>query len=494
MAIARLRIRNYRSIQNLDLTLSPINAFIGPNNSGKSNILRALNLLLGEVYPTVRSFTDKDFHGHNANNPIEITALFQNPLVCDSDVAGFCLRCDQQGVDYFPVDVQGQPCVWRPYNRPKKVSNEMRDEVALLYLDLERQAEKQLRVTQWTLYGKLLKQIEAAIGAGQKQQFTADVRQAVDTHIRASLNQAQQILNDFVQRQTGLTVRLDFRILDPLQVLRGVRPFVIDAAMDFDPEDVGAGVQSALAVAIAKAYAEIVRNPLVLAIEEPELYLHPHGCRHFYKLLQELAGQGVQIVYATHERSFVSAGEFDSIHIVRRPAAATQVNSGNTLGLAGIRDRLRLQSRFNERVNEVFFASCVVLVEADPDEIACRCALEAQQIELDKKSISVVPASGKDEIPIIAQLLAGLHIPTLALLDEDPGNQSTAQTVTRIQQVLGAPNVFLQSPNLEGLFGLARKPTRVEAMTHFPQHFANAANPMPPVYTQMAARINQIVP
>jgi hypothetical protein len=150
-------------------------------------------------------------------------------------------------------------------------------------------------------------------------------------------------------------------------------------------------------------------------------------------------------------------------------------------GLAGAKDQLRIQSRFNERVNEVFFASCVILTEGDPDEIATRCALEYQGMELDKRSISVIPVGGIREIPIIAQLLMGLNIPTLAVIDEDPGNPNTAAARLAIEVVTSAQNVFIQSPNLETLFGLANKPRKIDAMAIFPTWFNNAANATPAV-------------
>jgi putative ATP-dependent endonuclease of OLD family len=55
MTIRRICIENYRSIENLDLELSSVNALVGPNNSGKSNILRALNVVLGETWPSKRT-------------------------------------------------------------------------------------------------------------------------------------------------------------------------------------------------------------------------------------------------------------------------------------------------------------------------------------------------------------------------------------------------------------------------------------------------------
>lgn len=490
MSIRTIKIENYRSVKSLSFDLGPVNATIGPNNSGKSNILRALNAILGETWPT-RPFTEKDLHKYDPNAVIAITVLFDAPLLTDSDVHGFILRYSlQEEVDYLPVDASGNPCTW-PGGRIKRVSRDMRNEVALLYLGPEREADKQLRSTPWTLYGRLLKQIEGSIQEQDKSAFVQKVTEAAQDHLRTALDPAQAIIDDFVRRQTGLDVQLDFRLLHPMEVLKNVRPYVLDSSMTHDPEDVGAGVQSALAVAIAKAYADIVRRPLILAIEEPELYLHPHGCRHFYRLLRELSEHGLQIIYTTHERSFVSAGDFKDIHIVRKAAGETTVRSGSTLNLGTSQDRLRLQSKFNERLNEVFFASCVVLVEGDPDEIACKCALEAQGLELDRQSISVIALGGNQEIPTVAELLSGLGIPTIALIDGDPGNAQTAALRTRIEEILGPENTFLTSPNLEGLFNLPRKPSRVEAMTFFPSWSTNTASMIPQVYRDLAARISQ---
>ncbi|MCH7746236.1 MAG: AAA family ATPase, partial [Chloroflexi bacterium] len=58
--LSRLVIQNFRSIKHLDIPLGPINMFVGPNNAGKTNILEALNLVLGESFPSARSFDDRD--------------------------------------------------------------------------------------------------------------------------------------------------------------------------------------------------------------------------------------------------------------------------------------------------------------------------------------------------------------------------------------------------------------------------------------------------
>jgi len=45
MPIHRIIIKNYKSLENLTLNMNPFTVFIGPNNSGKSNILDCLHFL-----------------------------------------------------------------------------------------------------------------------------------------------------------------------------------------------------------------------------------------------------------------------------------------------------------------------------------------------------------------------------------------------------------------------------------------------------------------
>ncbi|RMF57270.1 MAG: DUF2813 domain-containing protein, partial [Calditrichaeota bacterium] len=65
--IKKLIIENYISIKRFEVELSSLNAFIGPNSSGKTNILRALDLIVGTNYPSVRSFDESDFYLHDTS-------------------------------------------------------------------------------------------------------------------------------------------------------------------------------------------------------------------------------------------------------------------------------------------------------------------------------------------------------------------------------------------------------------------------------------------
>lgn len=490
MAIRKLRVEGFRSIDDLELTLGELNALIGPNNAGKSNILRALNLVVGETWPT-RPFTPGDRHNHDPGREVVITVTFDRRLAADADVRGFRLTYGaDESVEYVPLDDAGDICTY-PGGRDKRVSAPMRDGAAMLLVGLDRQADRQLRATQWTLYGKLLKRIERDVTQVNRDAFAADVALSIQTNLQAALTPVQTVLQDFVRRQTGLNSELRFRAVDPLDVLRDVRPYIIDGSA-FDVDDVGAGVQSAVTIAIAKAYADHVRTPVLIAIEEPELFLHPHGCRHFYRLLNEIKGPNLQIIYTTHNRAFVSAGEFEQVHLVRKRGGQTEVTSGAGLAYGGARDRLRLQTRFNERIGEALFANAVVLAEGEPDEIAIRCALENQGLQLDQDSVSVLGVGGKTEVMVLAELISAFGVPTIAVLDEDPGDAASAANLARVQALITNANVFTQNPNLEGLVGLAAKPSKVEAMLDFPQRF-RVGQAVPQVYQDVAARIRALL-
>ncbi|MBA7671969.1 DNA replication and repair protein RecF [subsurface metagenome] len=406
--ITELTIKNFRSIEDLTINLGAINFFIGPNNSGKSNIMKALSLCLGETYPSARSFNEKDFYNYDTTKTIVIKAKFNQPLTCNTAVYGFQLSFNgaTNECDYFTTDDSGNILTYLGGWREIRVSNVMKSEVALMYLGLDRQASQQLRPNQWTLYGKLLRHIEGQIDAGKKSAFKTGVETSYATNIFPDISRMETILQSHIKQQTGLDLSLRLSVLDPMETIKNLRPYMKEPALtvEFDAEDMGAGTQSALAVAIAQAYNEIVRQPLVLAIEEPELYTHPHGCRHFYKKLKELSDASAQVICTTHERCFVNIADFESVHLVRKENGKTVVRSGINKVISSP-GSLVLAAKFNEEINEVFFANHVILVEGSIDKIACQIALEKHGIDLDQQCASIIDCGSNSGVKPIAEVL-----------------------------------------------------------------------------------------
>ncbi|TAK45220.1 MAG: DUF2813 domain-containing protein, partial [Saprospiraceae bacterium] len=108
--IKTIRIQNFRSLQDVTLDLQEVNLLIGPNNSGKSNLLKALKFL-GEFFEGTLSATIdeikhyfflKKFFQHELDGlpPISFTIIVQ------PDRVPFIYR-----MEFYGVDNHGDPIV-----------------------------------------------------------------------------------------------------------------------------------------------------------------------------------------------------------------------------------------------------------------------------------------------------------------------------------------------------------------------------------------------
>jgi predicted ATP-dependent endonuclease of OLD family len=75
MKIEKIEIKNYRSLGNLTVYPKDIMAFVGRNNSGKSNVIKALQLFFEA---STRLLSEECFFNHDTEQPIEITITFSN--------------------------------------------------------------------------------------------------------------------------------------------------------------------------------------------------------------------------------------------------------------------------------------------------------------------------------------------------------------------------------------------------------------------------------
>lgn len=88
MKITNVHIENYRSIENMDININDINALIGENNAGKSNIMSAINLFLSDQSPQLDDFYTKNnkleikikitFNKFNNNEKISLSKYIKN--------------------------------------------------------------------------------------------------------------------------------------------------------------------------------------------------------------------------------------------------------------------------------------------------------------------------------------------------------------------------------------------------------------------------------
>lgn len=74
MQIANVEIKGFRALRDVCIDFDPVTCLLGENNSGKSALLKAMDLFFAGS-PKV---TERDFHGGDYSNDIEITIKFVN--------------------------------------------------------------------------------------------------------------------------------------------------------------------------------------------------------------------------------------------------------------------------------------------------------------------------------------------------------------------------------------------------------------------------------
>lgn len=81
MKISNLIIENYRNIQSINIKLEDNTAFVGNNNSGKSNILRAVTLpfLSNDIGYNGKNLTWSDINNQAKKSIMNISLQIKNP-------------------------------------------------------------------------------------------------------------------------------------------------------------------------------------------------------------------------------------------------------------------------------------------------------------------------------------------------------------------------------------------------------------------------------
>jgi predicted ATP-dependent endonuclease of OLD family len=509
MKIAKVRIENFRSIREAEFEPEDLCGLIGPNNSGKSNVIRALSIILGDSWPSVRSINDGDFYGLSKDDDISITVWFDEKREVRGDVgdpvsfSGIQFRVTRYKrrsgrseagdlrAEFTCVDEAGDPVMIpkrppsgsRPYQTPAHVTAEIREDLPAVVVDVDRNAKYHLSGSSRSVFGRLLEDVSRALSknAAVSDRFKEQFEELQCTLHTDEFKELQANIENQLRKHTGLEdvgVRLDG--LDPINIYKNFSVLFKDADSPaaVDAERMGTGVQSSMVVAMLQTYRELKRGNALLLFEEPELFLHPHGRRHLFSQLQALARSGVQIIYTTHSPDFVSLENIEAVRLVSKALArGTTVEPPKLECLEG-KDWKKCAKHLRSPKNEMFFARSVVLVEGPTEELAIRhlAAMMPSPLDLDRLDCSVLAVESKTALPICIRLARALGKRVLAAYDTDSDkttpqdieiNQSRQEDLEKACQEDG--RLIKVDPFFEALAGLPnpRRNRKVDRIIEF---------------------------
>jgi len=68
----------------------------------------------------------------------------------------------------------------------------------------------------------------------------------------------------------------------------------------------GDGAKNLAVISLLRSYAKNFRDANgIIAIEEPEIYLHPQARKHLFEVLKDIAKSGLQVIFTTHDPNFL---------------------------------------------------------------------------------------------------------------------------------------------------------------------------------------------
>jgi len=439
--INKLIIKNYRSIGEQIEIKFPQNQpviLIGENNSGKTNIIRALDIMFGEWHPKYKDLEDHDFYNRNPENEIIIETKvsgLSNRLGRNNEYecTGFKLTGKKGGNnEYVAIQEDGDE---NPY-----VSNELREELCAVMISSEHNLRYQLSYTsKYTLLSRVTRAFHDRLISN-----TDRVSRLKDlyTQIIEIFNEVPGFI-EFKENMSSLTgeliqnlthgLQLDFSAYDPSNYFKNLRvlPHENDEARNFD--ELGTGQQQILALSFAHAYAKYFRSErgLILAIDEPETYLHPLAQKWLARTLFQMAEDGLQIVIATHSSYFIDLKYLEGIYLVRKGNNGTYViNSSKQKFTEYCRSKGAL--RANEDTIIPFYSKCatphilkglfakkVALVEGPTEEIALPIYFEKVRLDVLKEGIDIIGVGGKGELAKWWRFFTHYSIPCFVCFDND---------------------------------------------------------------------------
>lgn len=440
MKLSKIKIKNYKSIKDLEFNYpeSGILVLVGENNSGKSNLIRAIDLICGESWIGKEKLEEHDYYLRNKEAEIEISLFFDN-----GRSVKFSPHESKWGITYFS---NWDQTIKMPF------TSQIKEDFPSTYLGADRTLDKHLSFYDWTLIGRIRKAFHRNVTPQIKDQLNEKFGELVE--IFDTVPGFSLFKSDFSEFYSALLpkfktqLEVDFQPFTPTNYFKTMQILGIDpesADKPLDLSELGEGARNLILIALLKSFAKNFKSidgvmNGILALEEPELFLHPQARRHLFSELRDIAESGMQVIISTHSDSFIDTEFFDEIgRVVKIDDEENEgklhtelitcskselmqhcIDTGvpaHKVTLESLSEYYKTTSNF--KLNEGFFARYLVLVEGETEELVIPELLSILDIDCNPMGISVIGVNGKNQIPKYWRLYSKFKIPIIVVFDND---------------------------------------------------------------------------
>ena len=438
--ITRLTIEGYRSVNDeIEITFPqnmPV-VLVGENNGGKSNIVRGLNLMLGQFSPAYHEAEDHEFYGRDRSTKMAISLYFDDDdALADKWTELHWTYDETDELRDRPASLLG---VWPGTNKTWLSSGD-RESYACMLIEAERNLKYMLSYSsKYTVLSRMMRHFHKALT--NKQDIKNELQKLFEStkeafhklpEFQEFVKSLQEGLSDLVASMTH-KLEVDFEAYNPVNFFHALDLRASENGEPRSLDEMGTGEQQVLAIAFAHAYAKAFHTGILLVIEEPESHLHPLAQRWLSRRVTDMCESGLQVLITTHSPAFINILNLEGLVVVTKDEDGTDVLQidredlvAHCIAKGAAEDKIDTENvlpfylaNATREILEAFFAKVVVLVEGPTESLALPIYLERAGLDTAKEGVAVIPVYGKGNLAKWYRLFTAYEIPCYVVFDND---------------------------------------------------------------------------
>lgn len=471
MRICRIAIENFANFDSVDFDTDDSLVVVGENKAGKSNLLRALRLVLDPSLPDrerqlgLEHFWDglgNEKLGHEVRVEVELTDFEDNDNLL-AVLGGFLVTTTPLAARltylYRPkAELKGKKpesladyefLVFGGTEEASVLTAAQRREMPMDYLLALRDAESDLLNWRRSPLRPIVEELTANLDSTARLELQKLVNDASEglaarPEVAAAAQEVSERLKEMVGEEHAVSLALGVTPTNVDVLLRSLRLLIDGGARGIG--DASLGTANLLFLTLKSLELERTveageRSHTFLAIEEPEAHLHPHVQRLVYRHYlgaDDDAPENMTTVLTTHSPHIASVAPLRSIVLLREDPdnKSTVITSAAKVDLTKD-DEDDLQRYIDVTRGELFFARGIIFVEGDAERFLIPAYATALGVDLDALGVTISSTAGTNFLPYVK--LVGpdaLDIPFIIITDRDPQVGKEPIAYFRVRDIL----------------------------------------------------------
>lgn len=474
--VSEIRIRNFRSLFEVNVELDWLTVLIGENNSGKTNFLEALFMAIGagrHVISAEDVFISPSEKKVAKDREVVIDLLIRPTESCDI-VNTFCegsfwielwgegilqddrenefvairtsAKWDSARGDYIIkrnfIDWQEDPSKLDKTKVMGPVSSSQIEPLALYLLDAKRDIKDELQ-NRNSFWFKLVSDLDLRDEDIEKfEKILTNLNEDIISgcnvlaHVQGHLDDIYKTLGGNDGSVSIMPIPRHLRDMS-----RGINiSYATNGAQTFPLSRHGMGTRSLAAVLAFRAYttwrqisAEDDKVHPMLALEEPESHLHPQAQRALFTQIEGIPGQRI---ISTHSPYIASQAKVTQLRHFRKSGSNTEIAQFDP-SIIGPDDMLKIDRMVLNTRGELLFARALVLFEGEQTEDQALPIFAEKYWKQNPNSLGVtmIGVRGRTYLPFL-WLAINYQIPWYIFSDGEP---DTIKIVHKILEKIGEP-------------------------------------------------------